>query len=825
MRRGFHRTPRAVLVLLLLAVFTPIVGAHGIDQAVAITTRLEPHELVVAPGTTVTWTNNHGEEHRMRSQSGPEEFDSGNLATGESFSFNFALEGTYTYIDERNDDNANYYGTVIVAADATPPDPGNPPPPPTSGDVSIIDRSYQPASLIVAEGASVTWANNDGEEHTVTATDSSWDSGIFDTGQTYTRTFGTAATYNYFCLIHPEMTGVITVTGAGGEPPPPEPDPPPPPPDPEPPPPPAAGDVNIVDFAFDPVTLNVTEGASVAWSNTGAAPHTVTSTAGTFDSGVLFSGATYQRTFAAAGTYNYFCTLHPEMNATVVVSGSEGTPPPPPPDPDPPPPPPDPDPPPPTVGDVNIVDFAFDPTTLTVGVGATVTWSNTGAAPHTVTATNGVYDSVLLLTGETYARTFLAAGTYNYLCTLHPQMTATVVVTGSGGAPPPPPDPEPPPPGDPGAPPAPPPGGIAIIDNAFSPSSRTITTGTRLVWTNTGALPHTVTSAAGGFDSGVVLTGASYGHTFTQPGSFGYICTIHPEMTGTINVSGEPIGEPADGEGSTGARDQLRPYEDAPPSSPSLAGSAGVAIIDNDYEPGVLTVAAGSTIRFTNTGELPHTVTAHNESFDSGFILTGDTFDLALPSPGSYEFFCTIHPEMVGTITVVDGPTGAEPENPSEAPAATAETEASSTTPPPTDVAAGTGLVLATMVDNAFRPRTLRIDLGQTVQWRNDGALPHTITASDGTYDSDLVLPGGVFEHTYTETGRYSYVCAIHPEMTASVEVVAPESEALSALVATPPVGPLSDTAAFVMAGSIIAAVAVFALGMVRFGQAAARER
>jgi plastocyanin len=73
---------------------------------VRVTDRLEPAELRVAVGTTVRWVNADGERHRMRSQSGPDEFDSGNLEPGESYSMRLTVAGTYTYLDERDDENS-----------------------------------------------------------------------------------------------------------------------------------------------------------------------------------------------------------------------------------------------------------------------------------------------------------------------------------------------------------------------------------------------------------------------------------------------------------------------------------------------------------------------------------------------------------------------------------------------------------------------------------------------------------------------------------------------------------------------------------------------
>jgi plastocyanin len=85
---------------------------------------------------------------------------------------------------------------------------------------------------------------------------------------------------------------------------------------------------------------------------------------------------------------------------------------------------------------VSIQDFFFDPDQLTVAPGTKVTWVNEGEAPHTVTSTDGKeLDSATLQPGDTYSFTFKdddAGETYAYQCTIHPEMTASVTV--SGGA-------------------------------------------------------------------------------------------------------------------------------------------------------------------------------------------------------------------------------------------------------------------------------------------------------------------------------------------------------------------------------------------------------
>jgi quinohemoprotein ethanol dehydrogenase len=82
--------------------------------------------------------------------------------------------------------------------------------------------------------------------------------------------------------------------------------------------------VDIIDFAFSPGTIIVPPGTTVTWTNTGKQPHTATSTVSEsnptkFDSGILQPGQSYSFTFDQAGTYDYFCTIHPFMRGKVIV--------------------------------------------------------------------------------------------------------------------------------------------------------------------------------------------------------------------------------------------------------------------------------------------------------------------------------------------------------------------------------------------------------------------------------------------------------------------------------------------------------------------------
>jgi plastocyanin len=77
---------------------------------------------------------------------------------------------------------------------------------------------------------------------------------------------------------------------------------------------------------------------------------------------------------------------------------------------------------------VKIDNFVFGPQTITVPVGATVTWTNSDDIPHTAVSTDGVFKSKVMDTDEKFTYTFTKAGTYPYYCTIHTKMTGKVVV-------------------------------------------------------------------------------------------------------------------------------------------------------------------------------------------------------------------------------------------------------------------------------------------------------------------------------------------------------------------------------------------------------------
>jgi len=211
----------------------------------------------------------------------------------------------------------------------------------------------------------------------------------------------------------------------------------------------------------------------------------------------------------------------------------------------------------------------FNPATVSVDVGGTVTWSNDDTAAHTVTSgtsadgPNGIFDSSLFMAGTTFSHTFDDAGTYDYFCMVHPWMIGEVVVDGSSTPPtrsPPTPTPttqpkvEAPPaamgpftgtislPEGSGVP------GCEATNECYIPSQVTINAGETVTWSNDDTAAHTVTSGTssdgpdGIFDSSLFMAGTTFEHTFDEDGTYDYFCMVHPWMVGTVIVGeGGPV--------------------------------------------------------------------------------------------------------------------------------------------------------------------------------------------------------------------------------------------------------------------------------------------
>lgn len=100
----------------------------------------------------------------------------------------------------------------------------------------------------------------------------------------------------------------------------------------------------------------------------------------------------------------------------------------------------------------------------------------------------------------------------------------------------------------------------------------------------------------------------------------------------------------------------------------TAATDSGVQIVYRAYQPTELTVLAGQTVTWRNSGLGPHTVTADAGQFDSGTLQSGSAFSYTFSAPGTYAYSCTIHPTMHGQVVVLAAlPAGFPPGSPLDA--------------------------------------------------------------------------------------------------------------------------------------------------------------
>jgi plastocyanin len=86
----------------------------------------------------------------------------------------------------------------------------------------------------------------------------------------------------------------------------------------------------------------------------------------------------------------------------------------------------------------------------------------------------------------------------------------------------------------------------------------------------------------------------------------------------------------------------------------------------------------------------------------------------------------------------------------------------------------GNGTVVRIVDDagsNSYSPNPIEVEAGQMVTWVNDDSAIHTVTSTDGTFDSDILQRGETFNHTFDRQGEYPYYCNLHPAMVGTVSV------------------------------------------------------
>ena len=92
-------------------------------------------------------------------------------------------------------------------------------------------------------------------------------------------------------------------------------------------------------------------------------------------------------------------------------------------------------------------------------------------------------------------------------------------------------------------------------------------------------------------------------------------------------------------------------------ASPVRSAETTVMIDNFTFNPPRLTVKAGATVTWDNEDDIPHTVASSAKVFKSKALDTGDKFSFTFATPGEYQYFCSLHPHMTGTV-VVEATTG-----------------------------------------------------------------------------------------------------------------------------------------------------------------------
>lgn len=149
-------------------------------------------------------------------------------------------------------------------------------------------------------------------------------------------------------------------------------------------------------------------------------------------------------------------------------------------------------------------------------------------------------------------------------------------------------------------------GSVTISDFQFAPASITVDVGDTVTWSNAGPTAHSATATGGSFDTGIFPEGQSRSHTFTEAGTFAYICTPHPQMKGTVTVraAAAQSGGEEDSSGDTSASATDTDSSTTTDDTQSAAGGADTATLPSTgldagglLVLGVITLALGVLLR------------------------------------------------------------------------------------------------------------------------------------------------------------------------------------------------------------------------------------
>jgi plastocyanin len=352
-------------------------------------------------------------------------------------------------------------------------------------------------------------------------------------------------------------------------------------------------------------------------------------------------------------------------------------------------------------------------------------------------------------------------------------------------------------------------------DPMYQPSTIQIAAGETVEWENDGQVSHSVTDdparankpgdallpqGVKPFNSGNVMPGGRFRHTFTLPGRYRYFCLTHEgdKMVGEVIVQSQSSPAP---------RRIARTANPAIPAVPISApmSTAPVQIVrmnDDDpmYQPSNIQITAGQTVEWENDGQVSHSVTDDParadkpgdallpqgvKPFNSGNVMPGGRFRHTFTLPGRYRYFCLTHEgdKMIGEIMVAPA---ASPQEQVATPNRPSIPPARRVLQPPLKI------VKMNDDDPMYEPTSIHIVSGQTIEWKNAGDVSHSVSDDPELADDPLdavrpagvkpfssgnIMPGARFRHTFTAPGRYRYFCASHEAQKMVGEVIVEPGE------------------------------------------------
>ncbi|MDA4119719.1 MAG: cupredoxin domain-containing protein [Thaumarchaeota archaeon] len=217
----------------------------------------------------------------------------------------------------------------------------------------------------------------------------------------------------------------------------------------------------------------------------------------------------------------------------------------------------------------------------------------------------------------------------------------------------------------------------------------------------------------------------------------------------SLGIIGIILGAGVAGEFVLKLQPQLS-FGNAPVSAGSVVMPSGVGSNTAlNFSPSTITLIIGinNTVTFANRDTAIHTVTATDNSFNSGDITAGKSWTNTFSTVGNFSYYCVYHNSwMKGKVIVKSG------------------IPHSFTVKIPPNTGSDSSL--------NYNPGTFKLVVGvnNTVVFLNQDSVVHTVTANDGSFDSGDIHPGMIFIHTFS-AGTYSFHCTYHSYMKGTITV------------------------------------------------------